>query len=100
MCFVLLCRNKADVNTTHNNDGFTPLRMAIEKSDLKMVKYLLQNTDIDVEKGDFRNISPIEAAAVLRDPQKSETQEIHKCLEMKMVVLILFCVYFIRKIRF
>lgn len=86
LCFATLCRNKADVNKDHKKDGYTPLRMAVERSDVKMVKFLLNNTNADATIGDFRNILPITAALVLQEPTKPETQEVYALLEQHMVI--------------
>lgn len=56
--------------------------MAVEKSDVKMVKYLLNSTNADATIGDFKDILPITAAEVLKEQDKTvETQEIFNLLD-------------------
>lgn len=85
MCFILLCVNGADINKSHKKDGFTPLRMAVDKSDLRMVKFLLGRSDIDVVKPDFNDIMPINAAEILKNTQGSQAKEVYLVLEEFMV---------------
>lgn len=86
MNFVLLCRNRANVNAQHKTNGYTPLRMAIENADVKMVKYLLHNTLVDLSVVDFKGMSAIEAAEVLKQSNENgQMQVIYNLLQKSMV---------------
>lgn len=86
MNFVLLCRNKANVNAAHKTNGYTPLRMAIENADVKMVKYLLHNTLADLNVSDFKGMLPIDAADVLKQTNDTEKMQlIYNLLQKSMV---------------
>lgn len=83
---VSLCHNGADVNKAHKNDGFTPIRMAVNRSDLKIVRFLIQNANVDLALGDFGDILPIQAAkAAASESNKSECKEIFSLLAENMV---------------
>lgn len=73
------------MNIQHKNDGYTPIRMAIERADVKMVKYLLNFTNVDLTIRDYKDILPVQAAAVSRDCNKNEMQEIRRLLLEHMV---------------
>lgn len=89
LCFVLLCRNKANVNIAHDSNGFTPLRMAVSRPDIKMVEFLLQNTNVDLTIPDFGDILPVQAAKSLYESNKTEISEkIYRLLANKMVILL------------
>lgn len=60
--------------------------MAVEKADVKMVKFLLNSTNADATIGDYKDILPITAAEVLKEQDKTlETQEIFNLLDKHMV---------------
>ncbi|CAG9859358.1 unnamed protein product [Phyllotreta striolata] len=58
----LLCRKGADINKIHPKNGYTPLRLAIEKGHADIVSYLLSLDSINIYIKDFQNVSPWEAA--------------------------------------
>lgn len=73
------------MNKRHKKDGFTPLRMAIERADVKMVRFLLQSMNVDVTIGDFGGNLPITAAEILKKIDSVETRQIFTLLEEYMV---------------
>lgn len=58
----LLCSKGANINEVHPKNGFVPLRSAIEKQHVAIVKYLLSLPKIVVTIEDFNNITPLTAA--------------------------------------
>lgn len=58
----LLCLNGADINKQHKKNGYTPLRFAIEKQNVDIVKYILQHKDLQALVEDFQDINPLQAA--------------------------------------
>ncbi|XP_056647921.1 nuclear factor NF-kappa-B p105 subunit-like isoform X1 [Diorhabda sublineata] len=58
----LLCRKKADVNKVHPKNGYVPLRLAIEKEYVNIVKFFLNLSNVNPLIKDFMNVSPLSAA--------------------------------------
>ncbi|KAJ8958305.1 hypothetical protein NQ318_017451 [Aromia moschata] len=58
----LLCLSGADINKRNLKTGFAPLRVAIEKQHLDIIKYIMWVPKMDPMTEDFRNISPLRAA--------------------------------------
>ena len=55
--------NYADVNA-HNASGTMPLSLAVQKQNVEIVKLLLQSSDIQVNKCNFRNYAPLHFACM------------------------------------
>ncbi|XP_072391464.1 nuclear factor NF-kappa-B p110 subunit isoform X1 [Diabrotica undecimpunctata] len=75
----LLCLKNADVNKKQQKNGFVPLRIAIEKEHLDIVRYLLSLEQTDVNIKDFTNISPLVAGIT-----KTDNEEIRNVFENYM----------------
>jgi ankyrin repeat protein len=76
----LLCLNGADINKRHKKSGFTPLRFAIEKQNIDVVSYILQQADVDPMIEDFSGVNPLQAAL------KKENSELLEVITEYMVV--------------
>jgi len=56
----LLCENNVDIN--HENSlGLTPLLLAIEKNDLRMIEYLIDH-QVDINQSNMNNVTPFSKA--------------------------------------
>lgn len=59
----LLCfKNGADINKQHKKNGYTPLRLAIEKQNIDIIRYILQHDKLNPMIEDFQDINPLQAA--------------------------------------
>lgn len=58
-----LLLNYADVNA-HNASGTTPLSLAVQKQNVEIVKLLLESSNIQVNKCNFRNYAPLHFACM------------------------------------
>lgn len=73
----LLHMKGAKINQFNVKNGFTPLRLAIEKQHVDILKYILSIPHLDATIQDFSNTSPL-AAAFNRDCSKEITEIIEK----------------------
>lgn len=60
----LLCAKGADINKQHKKQGYTPLRLAIERQNIDMIKYILYNLNTDPLIEDFQGLNPLQVALV------------------------------------
>lgn len=82
----LLCLKGTNINQYNVKNGFTPLRFAIEKQYLDILKYILSMPQLDPTISDFNKTSPLAAAF-----QRESSKEIMEVIEKYMVSLIYFC---------
>lgn len=78
----LLCMKSADINQYNVKNGFTPLRFAIEKQYLDILKFVLSIPQLDPTIPDFNKTSPLTAAL-----QRESSKEIMEVIEKYMVSL-------------
>lgn len=83
-CVIILCRRGANVNQGNKKDGFTPLRMAVDKHNEPIVKYLLNNTSANGLQKDYNNRSPFDVAKRLQDSNR-EARQVYALIEEYMV---------------
>ncbi|XP_018565825.1 nuclear factor NF-kappa-B p110 subunit isoform X2 [Anoplophora glabripennis] len=73
----MLCMKGANINQYSDKNGFTALRLAIEKQHLDILKYILSIPHLDPKILDFNDTSPL-AAAFHRNCSKEITEVIEK----------------------
>lgn len=84
----LLYRHRADVNLIDKKTGRNSLHIAITEQATDIVKLLLEKTNIDILKKDFRELTPLQTAKHLMQDREPERIQIYNMIEQTMVRLI------------
>lgn len=85
----LLSENNADINIIDKKDGKTILHKAIEMGSYEMVKYLLDETSINLIKEDYSGNNPLKIALTLIDDGKPQQTMIYDYLKICLVCFII-----------
>ncbi|KRT78148.1 Ankyrin repeat-containing protein [Oryctes borbonicus] len=80
----LLYKYKADVNLIDKKTGRNSLHIAIAEQATKIVKLLLEKTNIDILKEDFSGRTPLSMAKHLMQDREPERIQIYDMIEMKL----------------
>lgn len=77
----LLCWNHTNVNEHDNKNGYTALHIAVADQHLDIINFLLESTEIEPNKEDYRQYSALKFAKVLIQEDKPKTKEIYDVIE-------------------
>lgn len=81
----MLCWRKADVNAEDKKTGDTVLHVAVVEQKLEIVKFLLENPDVNLEKENYAQYSPFKLARLLVQKEAPVTEQIYELVESYMV---------------
>ncbi|KAF2880445.1 hypothetical protein ILUMI_25723 [Ignelater luminosus] len=80
----MLCWRKADINAEDKKTGDTVLHVAVVDQRLEIVKFLLENPDVNLEKENYAQYSPFKLARLLLQKEVPVTEQIYELLENYM----------------
>lgn len=82
----MLCQTNADINTEDKKTGNTILHVAVVDQRLAIVKFLLENPDVNVRKENYAQYSSFKLAKLLAQKKNTPiTRQIYELLENYMV---------------